>query len=796
MNRPLSTRLAQSQRMAAALALAVALAPARAADSPASAADLSTVTIVGTTPVPGATIDADKVPSNVESVRASALTREGTSSLLRALNNGLGSVNLNATLSDPFQPDLFYRGFAASPVLGTPQGLAVYQNGVRINESFGDAVNWDLIPDVAISRLDIVSGSPVYGLNALGGAATLTMKDGFDYQGGEVELSGGSFKQHTGTAQFGANQGVVGIYAAGRILDEEGWRFFQHDRVRQFYLAASGKTDQAVLDLTFSHADNQLFGPGAAPVPSLALDPRQVFTGPQANLNRLDFVTLDGSYSLADDLSAQGVLYYRDYRQAITNGNTTNYGPCTAGQAAGLLCQADAMTPLRDAAGQALPDISHGGSVPLGENDFETIHTRGVGGSLQLTGTQSLAGHDNQFAAGASVDTAHTDYSSSAQLGVIGSDLVVQPSNLVVDTPEGTAFPATPVILKSTNAYYGFFLTDTFDVTPALAVTGSGRYNVAQLDLYDQRGASLNGLNRYTHFNPAIGATYKIRGDVTVYAGYSIANRAPTPSEIECSNPLLPCILPANLAGDPPTLRQVVAHTYEVGLRGRLASDRGGESALVWNAGLFRTTLDDDIYAISTALSSGFFQNIGSTRRQGGQAEVTYEWHAGSVYFNYSYVDATFQSAFTLSSTSNPFGDPNGNIHVEPGDHLPGIPRHRIKVGGDYTVVTSWTVGGSFSYLSSQPYKGDESNQNAPVPGYPVLNLHSAYRLGRQSELFFSIDNVLDRRYATYGIYSNPTGVGAPGVPSGAGANAPGVDNRFQNQGAPRSAFGGIRIRF
>jgi TonB-dependent Receptor Plug Domain len=112
---------------------------ARATDSDAESADPSTLTIIGTTPVPGATLDIDKVPSNVETVRASDLTRNGTASLTRALNSELGSININDTLADPFQPDIFHRGFDASPVLGTPQGLAVYQNGVRINEAFGDA---------------------------------------------------------------------------------------------------------------------------------------------------------------------------------------------------------------------------------------------------------------------------------------------------------------------------------------------------------------------------------------------------------------------------------------------------------------------------------------------------------------------------------------------------------------------------------------------------------------------------------------------------------------------------------
>jgi len=785
--------------LVAALPLLVGLAvtPSHAADSDASSAELTTVTVIGTTPVPGATIDADKIPSNVSSVRSSDLAREGSASLTRALNGQLGSININDTLADPFQPDIFYRGFDASPVLGTPQGLAVYQNGVRINEAFGDAVNWDLIPDIAINQIDIVSANPVYGLNALGGAATLTMKDGFNYQGGEVELSGGSFKQHNGSAQFGVNNGMLGLYVAGRILEEDGWRFFAKDKIHQFYMAGSAHLDGVSFDLTYTHADNKLFGPASAPVQSLALDSRNVFTGPQANLNRLDFLTLDGSYSIAKDLSAQSVIYYRNYRQFVSNGNTTDFTACTTDENAGQLCQSDGLTPLVNSTGQPLPDISNGGARTIGENDFETIHSSGVGGSIQLTGTAPLFGHGNQFAAGASVDTAHINFSSGAEVGVIDpANLIVQPSNFIVDTPEASDFPATPVLLEATNRYYGFFVTDTFDVTPALSVTASGRYNFAQIDLYDQRGTDLNGLNRYAHFNPAVGATYKLLPTVTAYASYSTTNRAPTASEIECSDPLLPCLLPGNLAGDPPTLRQVIAHTYEAGLRGRVASPGGMDGTLAWNVGGFRTNLDDDIYAIATTLSTGFFQNIGATRRQGGQAELTYTWSRGAVYFDYSYVDATFQSAFTLSSPSNPFRDDDGDIQAQPGDHLPGIPKHRIKAGADYNVLPNWTVGGTLVYTSTQFYRGDESNQNAPLPSYQVLNLHTTYRFYKQSELFLSVDNVFDKRYATYGLYSDPTGVGAPGIAADAGSNDPRVDNRFQNPAAPRSVFAGIRMRF
>ncbi|MDB6085610.1 MAG: TonB-dependent receptor [Gammaproteobacteria bacterium] len=750
--------------------------------------------MIGTTPVPGMSIDIDKVPGNVQSVFAGDLTQNGVASLSGALGSRLGSVSISDALADPFQPDILYRGFEASPVLGTPQGLAVYQNGVRINEAFGDSVNWDLIPDIAISRVDIVSSSPLYGLNALGGAVAVTMKNGFNYQGTDAELAGGSFDQRTSSAQVGFVHGPLGFYAAARALDENGWRFFAHDLVRQYYMDLSLHGSATSVDLSYSRANNRLFGPGAAPVQSLAIDREAVFTGPQANIDDVDFVTLDASYAPGAEISLQSVGYFRNYRQIVSNGNASNFTACATVVAVGALCQADGTTPLRNSAGAVLPDISNGGTQILGQNNFEGIHSQTWGGSLQLTDSRPLSGHPNQFAAGATIDASHTNFSSGTQVGIIDSSLIVQPSTLFVDTPEGSAFPATPVILNADTKYYGFYGTDAWDLNTRLTVTVSGRYNIAKVDLSDQRGVSLNGRNRFTHFNPALGATFKLSPALTTFAGFSTNNRAPTASEIECSDPLRPCLLPSSLAGDPPNLKQVIAHTYEVGARGQTGIARTGR--LSWNASVFRTDSRDDIYGIATSVSTGFFQNIGSTRRQGVEIGVNYQGRDWSAYGQYSYIDATFRAPLTLNSPSNPFKDANGDIHVVPGDRLPGIPAHRLKAGADYSISSKWSMGASLVWVSGQFYHGDESNQNRPLPGYAVAGLRSSYKIAKQCEVFANIQNLFDRWYSTYGLYGDPTGVNAPGIPGGAAPNDPSVDNRFQNPGAPRSFFGGVKLSF
>jgi iron complex outermembrane receptor protein len=765
-------------------------------DSPAGegAPTLEAVTVQATA-ISGAPIDADKVPGNVQVLSATEISQDGAANLTHALDNRLGSVNINDTLDDPFQPDILYRGFEASPVLGTPQGLAVYQNGVRINEAFGNTVNWDLFPDVAVQSVELISSSPVYGLNALGGGVSIRMKDGFSYRGAETALSAGSFGNHAASLQYGANADGLGIYVAGNALENSGWRPYSDDSLRQLYVVASAHSDRATLDLAYTRGDNQMDGQGSAPVQELAVNRSLVFTGPQTNLNRLNFLTLNATVKTGDDWSLQALGYYRQYQQVVSNGNTTGYTACTEAPYTANLCQSDGLTPLYTASGQIIPDISQGGTTVIGENDFETINAYGRGLALQSSLNAPVGDLGNAFVAGAAVDYAELNFLSGAQIGTINSQRFINPSPWTVDTTESSPFGASPVYLKGFDRNYGLYLTDTLDVSAQGSVTASLRYNSASIDLQDVRGSALTGDNRYVRFNPALGGTYKLTPTVTAYAGYSENTRTPTASEIECSNPLTPCLLPTNLAGDPPTLKQVVAHTFEFGLRGKIELPADSVGSLAWNLGAFRTNLQDDIYGISTTISTGFFANIGSTRRQGIEAGLDYHSVGWSAYLNYSLVDATFESALTVPSPSNPFQDATGNIEVYPGDHVPGIPEQRIKAGVDYKILPNWSVGGSVKFVSSSYYSGDESNQNAPLPGYRVVGLHSSYDPTRRLELFAHIDNVLNAKFATYGIFSDPTGVGAPGVPVNGITNGPGVDNRFQSPAYPFAVYAGLRLR-
>jgi iron complex outermembrane receptor protein len=771
---------------------AIGAPSSRAADADTSQPQTVVVTA---TAIPGAEIDLDKVPGNVQIISSADISRDGTASLTGALNSNLSSISINDDIADPFQPDILYRGFEASPVLGTPEGLAVYQNGVRINEAFGDTVNWDLFPDVAVDKVELVSSSPVYGRNALGGAVSVTMKNGFSYQGGDLELAGGSYGQRSVTAQYGANSGIFGFYVASRALDWTGWRQFSDDRMRDVFAVLSMHTDSATLDFSYTRSNNNMQGQGPAPVQELAVNRSLVFTGPQANINDLNFFTLNGTFKLTDAWSLQGVAYYRQYSQYVSNGNTTDYVACA--ETPGILCQSDGATPLTNATGGTLADISDGGANTLGENDFEQIDAWSRGVAFQVASKDSYFGRDNDFTAGVAVDYASTSFYTGAQIGVINAQLIVEPSDLYVFTPENSdaanAFgDPVPVSVDSVNKSLGFYLRDTFNVTQELALTASGRYNVSNINLFDQLGTNLDGYNRFVHFNPALGATYKLLPTMTLYGGIADNTRTPTASEIECSDPNTPCLLPTNLAGDPPNLKQVLSQTTEVGLRGTLPNLLDGQVS--WNLSAFRTLLENDIFGIATSVSQGFFQNIGDTRREGFEAGIGYHSDRWSAYANYSFVRATFESGLTVPSPSNPFQDENGDLAVVPGDRMPGIPENRLKLGADFKVLPQWTVGAELNYVGSIFYVGDESNQLAPIPGYSIVNLHTSYKPFEHFEIFASVNNLFDRKYATWGILSDPTGINAPGIAAGAMTNDPGVDNRFLSPGAPFEVFGGIRL--
>jgi len=742
---------------------------------------------IGASPVAGSGVPRDKVPSNAQVLPATAFDHARSTGFLDAIGQRLPFVSIGDQSGNEFQRDVNYRGFTASPVIGTPQGLAIYQNGVRVNEVFGDTVNWDFIPDIAINRLELVPNNPVYGLNALGGAIAIQMKNGFTYQGVESDVRVGSYGRVGVSAQAGGQSGNVAAYVAADAVNDKGWRDDSPSRLRRIYTDIGMRGEDGEAHVTFTGADNVFGATAATPVQLLAQRWSSIYTVPQTTQNSLAFLTGSVNYRPSDTLALQAVLYYRGFWQRHVDGNGTDASNQNCPDPA-FLCFPDLMgnlTNLTNTAGQPVAATGILATSVLGEIDRTWTTTNSYGGSLQATSTDKAFGHDNHLVVGMSVDRGHVQFTSNSELGTVNADQFpfVTGVGVFIDQPSGDL---APVSLLADTTYLGFYATDTFDLTARLSVTGGARFNVARIKLQDELGTALNGDDQFMRLNPVVGLTYKVIPNLTLYAGYSEANRAPTPLELSCSDPARPCLIDSFLVADP-SLKQVVAHTFEAGIRGKADFGRSvGQFA--WSLGAFHTRSDDDIINVASPLPGhGFFQNAGTTLRQGIEASLAYKQERWTAYANYTFIDATFQSVLLLSSPNNPMADPStGNILVTPGDHIPAVARHRFKAGAEYAVSDAWKVGADLNVVGSRYLAGDQSNQNPEVPAYWVVNFHTSYRINKTVEVFGLVQNLFNQHYYVSGTFFQTDSFPYLNL----------TDPRTFVPGMPLAAYAGVRAKF
>jgi len=630
--------------------------------------------------------------------------------------------------------------------------------------------------------MDLVGSNPVFGLNALGGALAVRMKNGFTYHGAEIDLLGGSFAKYQGELQYGVQSGNAAAYVAASGLHEGGWRDLQSSNLGNFYGDIGWRGSHGEVHIGVTAADSTLNGPGTSPVELLAVNPSAQFTAPNLIKNQYTQVNLSGSYDVTDTISLQGLAYYTYLQQKVINGNVPVASPCDDADQAGFLCVADGIF-ATDRAGNPIPAFLGGG--PYSDLDQQSTNTNGYGASLQATNRDEWFGHPNQLIAGFSFDGAQTLFSASTQIGGLSqADRVFAGPGVTIDQADGSI---APVRVGVANAYYGAFFTDTLDVTSRLSANLAGRFNLAQIDLNDQLGTTLTGNHTYSRFNPAGGLTYKLLPGLTAYASYADANRAPTPAELTCASPAAPCSLANFFVGDP-NLQQVVSHTIEAGLHARFQPSE--DMAVIADIAYFHATLNNDILFVNSPVQGrAFFQNVGTTLRQGVDLSLKFKTDRLLAWLAYSYIDASFQTGFTESSQNNPGADASGNIQVQPGNRLPGIPANLLKLGVDYKVTDAWTIGGTGIAASGQYLFGDEANLTAKIPPYFVLNLHTSYQLTENLQLFGLIENAFNAKYYTYGTFSPTSSVFL--------VQAPGAANpRSYSPAAPIAGTVGIRLTF
>ncbi|HXW71052.1 MAG TPA: TonB-dependent receptor [Methylocella sp.] len=763
--------------------------------------ELPEVEVVATSPLPGSGEEADKIPAMVQTVPAEDFARTNSPNVTDTLQQQIGGAVAIDINGNDFEQDLRYRGFVASAVQGTPQGLAVYQNGIRVNEAFGDTVNWDLISPQAIYSATMFTNNPLFGLNALGGAVSLQMKNGYLWQGFYTQVMGGSYGRVSGQFEYGKQIDDYSLYVTGDATHDDGWRYFSPSSLFRLYGDLGYRIPGNELHFIASGASNNVGIVGATPILLIDSNYRSVYTSPQYSLNQMGSFAFTDKFNVNKDWTVQSNFYLRSFYQAHVDGNDASIQDCSllpqyglpAGPA-GNLCDTNNGSFIINQQGQV---VASTGAVnfPYGTIDRTWVHGNTVGTLLQATGTGKVFDHDNYLNFGGSVDRSWLSYSANATLGVMQPNFVIVNGSIpgggqIIQDQSLTDYIST--YITGTATYYGLFALDTLNLAPGLDFTAGGRLNIAEITTQDATGTApqLNADNNFTRLNPVVGLTYKFLPNLTGYAGYSEANRAPTPLELNCSSSTRPCILASTLISDPP-LQQVVSHTIETGLRGNFTIPDGG--ALNWKAGLYRTASTNDIIQLaSVVLGTGYFTNVPETLRQGVEAQANLSLGAFSAYINWAYVDATYQFSGTLSSPFNPFANANGDIFVHPGDHIPGIPRQQLKVGGDYQFTPQFKAGFDVLLVGSQYYVGDDSNQNPQLPMYWVANLHASYQLDKNVQFFGLINNLFNNHYLVYGtFFDQTTDARFAGNPVNFAA-----DPRTITPAQPIALYGGVKVTF
>ena len=843
---------------------------------------LPEVEVIGVTPMPGTGVARDRVPAAVQTITDEDIDALQPRNLTDLVEQTLRGVSVTDVQNSPYQQNLSYRGFTLSPLLGEAQGIAVYLNGVRINESFGDTMQWDLVPEAAIRRIDLVGGNPAYGLNALGGALSLQTHTGLSFSGSEFEIKGGSHGRLDTAVQAGGRLDAAGIYVAAERGEEDGWRDHSDSSILRVYGDATHLFERGSLGFSALFARTEITGNGTTPVDLLQIRRESVFTYPDITENDLSMVSVRGDYEVSDNVRISGVMYHRDLHRDTVNGDEFDgyfdddgyllsgeleeeeegeeeeeeeepaffFGHVLGGDGDDLSAvkfdldgeQAAIARIVRedddddDNGDDHADNDDDEGVVYPGARNLTSTDTTTQGLSLQA----DLTSGSHQVAIGMTYDQSETVFEGVTLAGLLQPDRNVLP--LLVD---GNAYVLTsvceedefeeddggceeledseaePLHVDSDTQAWGFYVSDTMALSGRTDVTFSGRYNHVEVGLtIDERARETHSFGR---FNPAVGVTHRVGDNLSLYGGYREANRAPTAAELGCADPAEPCRLPNAFVADPP-LNQVVTRSVEAGLRGRMATAAG---PVAWELGTYASVNEDDIIFVAVGESPegaelqpglGYFDNFGETRRLGFDGQVggrmdRWDWNA-----NYSYVRATFNDSKALPGTNH---DPSlvaeaectafydeeeaeeaSVVCVEPGDRIPGVPEHSVKVGVGYTMDNGLRVGTNLVARSGVYLRGDESNLLAETDGYGIVNLTLDWTMGPFA-VFGRIENLLGTDYETFGILGECEYEGdedecegeVPIIEHGLEEDVHHT-NRFLSPGAPQSFYIGMRYRF
>ena len=809
----------------------------------------TTVNVIASTPIGSLDVPLADVPLPVQTLSAQALEDTNAIDLTDAMKRRLNGVYVNENQDNPFQPDVNYRGYTASPLVGSPAGLSVYLDGVRQNQPFGDVVQWDLIPKVAIVSTELIPGSnPVYGLNTLGGAIAVQTKNGISNSGISVSGYGGSFGRRAVDMEYGGSKGPWNWFAAGTLFHEDGWRVLSPSSVKQSFVKVAYSANNTAVSLSGGYAINNLTGNGTQDYRAINRTVglnhgyNSVYTIPDTTYQHQPFLTLNVMQSLRHGLSLNLNSYIRYARTNTSNGDanddafteslyTLSATDKTYLTQAGIAFPATAITAantpfpyLRCIAASLALNAGVTSAEPAEKCDG--VDTDGVlrQHAYGISGVLSWRTAHNQFAGGTGIDRGGLTFVQNSQWGYLNPDGIsitrVPSFDNGTELNDGGFLDDDRVNLHGTTSTPSFFVTDTFRWNKWVFNAG-GRYNHTNVNNTDRLPKATSGRpgltadNIFQRFNPTAGVVYKPDALLDAYFDYGESSRAPTSTELGCADPNYPCSLPNALVSDPP-LQQVVARTFEFGVRGN------PDGRIRWNAGYFHAiNYNDLLFIASPQTGFGYFTNFGKTRREGVEAAVSAHLHNIEAGAEYTFLDATYQSPQTIESGSNSSnsnalgGEPGvtdgGLINIVPGNHIPQVPQHMLKLYSDYHPLRKLAVSADFNLISSSYVRGNENNLTQIVapyylgpgksPGFGIVNLGTRYTFNPHYEIFAEVNNVLNRHYFTAGQlsdtpYNDSGAFAAREFPKYASGDYPIRNTTYLAPGAPFGIFGGMKVSF
>lgn len=732
--------------------------------SPLASAQTATpqVEVVGTSPLPGLGVDRNQLPYASQVIRRGAIDRAQADNVSDYLARRLPGAQVNDIQGSPFQGDLTYRGYRASGLLGSAQGLSVFLDGVRINEPFGDVVNWDLIPEFALDGLTVTpAANPAFGLNTLGGALSFATASGRSAPGLSVDTGFGSFARQRASATLGQRHADGWhSFIGASVFREAGWRDHSPGRITQGLAKIGRAVGATEWDATVLAGSSTLVGNGLVPAytldddtgertPDLYAGRREaVFTHPDRTRNRLGQLALNLSHRLDEASRLQGLLYVRSTKRDTVNG---------------------------DLADEPTPDANA---------SLNTTATRQT--AWGLAASLARRSGDHQWQIGATLDASRVRYQQFEQEALLdGTRLAVA----------GAEAPELSARVTGRSLNIGLYATDTWRIAPGTHVTATARFNRArvsnQLTTVDDDTNLLEEQPQetftYNSLNPALGLAHALTPELTVFGNLARNTRVPTVIELGCANPDEPCRLPAGLQSDP-YLKQVRATSAELGLRWRLGEGQRVELTL------YRNDNRDDILfgSVSTTGQLGYFQNFERTRHQG--LDLMWQARLGALDLSaaYGYLQATYQAHGTLRMGER-------NVTVSPGTRMAGLPAHQGKLAADWRLAPGWRVGADVQWLGQRGVLGNEDSRledgasqkhDVGLPSYTLVNLRAAWDMTPDLELTLRINNAADRRYESFGALAETVFDAAGRI---TGSATPAV---FVAPGAPRSFFVGLKMKF